>query len=61
MEELKNYKIYACSRWLYKRSFHFYIAENDVRLGKSRFWRTLLASRLTLVFFAFFKSKSVMN
>lgn len=31
----------------------FYMAENDVRLGKSRFWRTLLASRLTLLFFAF--------
>ncbi|WP_310796239.1 hypothetical protein [Bacillus toyonensis] len=29
--------------------------------GWENLWRTLLASRLTLVFFAFFKSKSVMN
>lgn len=40
MEALENYKIYACSLWLYERSFHFHMEENDFRLGRARFWRT---------------------
>ena len=40
MESFKNYKIYARFRWLYERSFHFYMEEDDFRLGRSRFWRT---------------------
>ncbi len=61
MEALENYKIYACSLWLYERSFHFHMEENDFRLGRARFWRTSIYNITSKLYYicicCFFRNK----